>query len=312
MSDVTVRRPRRRDRLRHRRQQPRVPPHPARLDGRRPDRQGAAAEPGRLHGARLELHLPGRPLEGDDAAHARVAAPVRRAWTSTPSAAASRWRAPRSGWRSCGGGWRRRSRGASTRRGSSRRPRSRSSSRTSTSRSCSAASTARPSRSSTRCAPGTIMRERAIESGALTVFPNTEVSGMDVEHGRIRRVHTSRGTIEAETVVIACGVWSPLLARDGGRAHPAHADGAPDDRRRARCRASRRARARSSSRSCATWTCSCTSARTGRASRSARTRTARSSTTPRRSPRSRRRRSRRPSSRSRRRTSTPRWRTRST
>ena len=39
---------------------------------------------------------------------------------------------------------------------------------------------------------------------------------MDVEHGRIRRVHTSRGTIEAETVVIACGVWSPLLAAMAG------------------------------------------------------------------------------------------------
>src|SRR4029079_2712809 len=60
------------------------------------------------------------------------------------------------------------------------------------------------------------MRERAIESGALTVLPNTEVSGMDVVHGRIRRLHTSRGTIEAETIVIACGVWSPLLAAMAG------------------------------------------------------------------------------------------------
>ncbi len=63
---------------------------------------------------------------------------------------------------------------------------------------------------------GTIMRERAVEAGALTVFAGTEVAGMDVEQGRIRRVHTSRGTIEAEAVVIACGVWSPLLARMAG------------------------------------------------------------------------------------------------
>lgn len=63
---------------------------------------------------------------------------------------------------------------------------------------------------------GTLMRERAVERGALAVFAGTEVSGMDVERGRIRRVHTSRGTIEAETVVIACGVWSPLLARMAG------------------------------------------------------------------------------------------------
>ena len=33
---------------------------------------------------------------------------------------------------------------------------------------------------------GTIMRERAMESGALTVVPNVEVTGLDVEDGRIR------------------------------------------------------------------------------------------------------------------------------
>ena len=63
---------------------------------------------------------------------------------------------------------------------------------------------------------GTIMRERAVESGRLSVFASTEVSGMDVEGGRIRRVHTSRGTIEADTVVIAVGVWAPLLAEMAG------------------------------------------------------------------------------------------------
>jgi len=63
---------------------------------------------------------------------------------------------------------------------------------------------------------GTLMRERGVESGGLTVSANTETVGMDVENGRIRRVHTSRGTIEADTVVIACGVWSPLLAAMAG------------------------------------------------------------------------------------------------
>jgi glycine cleavage system aminomethyltransferase T/glycine/D-amino acid oxidase-like deaminating enzyme len=63
---------------------------------------------------------------------------------------------------------------------------------------------------------GTIMREQGMTSGGLEVFASTDVSGMDVEGGRIRRVHTSRGTIEAEVVVIACGVWSPLLARMAG------------------------------------------------------------------------------------------------
>jgi glycine cleavage system aminomethyltransferase T/glycine/D-amino acid oxidase-like deaminating enzyme len=67
---------------------------------------------------------------------------------------------------------------------------------------------------------GTIMRERAQASGALQVFPATEVTGMDVEHGRVRRVLTTRGAVEAEVVVIACGVWSPLLARLAGARIP--------------------------------------------------------------------------------------------
>ena len=79
------------------------------------------------------------------------------------------------------------------------------------------------------------MRERAIESGALTVLrEHRGAPGWTSRAAGSDASHTSRGTIEAETVVIACGVWSPLLARDGGRAHPAHADGAPDDRHRAR------------------------------------------------------------------------------
>jgi glycine cleavage system aminomethyltransferase T len=60
------------------------------------------------------------------------------------------------------------------------------------------------------------MREWAVDAGALQVSANTEVTGIDVGGGRVRRVHTSRGTVEAETVVIACGVWSPILARMAG------------------------------------------------------------------------------------------------
>jgi glycine cleavage system aminomethyltransferase T/glycine/D-amino acid oxidase-like deaminating enzyme len=67
---------------------------------------------------------------------------------------------------------------------------------------------------------GTLMRESAMETGALTVVPTVEVVGMDVEQGRIRRVRTDRGDIETETVVIACGVWSPKLARMAGAAIP--------------------------------------------------------------------------------------------
>src|SRR3954465_1870934 len=67
---------------------------------------------------------------------------------------------------------------------------------------------------------GTLMRQKAQELGALTVAASVEVTGIDVEQGRVRRVHTDGGTIEAETVVIACGVWSPRLARMAGVSIP--------------------------------------------------------------------------------------------
>jgi glycine cleavage system aminomethyltransferase T/glycine/D-amino acid oxidase-like deaminating enzyme len=64
------------------------------------------------------------------------------------------------------------------------------------------------------------LRERAETSGALAVFPSTEVVGIDVERGRVRRVRTTGGDVEAEIVIIACGVWSPRLARMAGAAIP--------------------------------------------------------------------------------------------
>ena len=63
---------------------------------------------------------------------------------------------------------------------------------------------------------GTLCRERAMALGALTISANTEVTGLGVEGGRIRRVETSLGTVEAEYVVIACGVWSPMIAEMAG------------------------------------------------------------------------------------------------
>ena len=63
---------------------------------------------------------------------------------------------------------------------------------------------------------GTIMRERALETGALTLVPTVEVTGLDVQEGRIRRVRTTGGDIEAATVVIASGVWSPKIGDMAG------------------------------------------------------------------------------------------------
>ena len=67
---------------------------------------------------------------------------------------------------------------------------------------------------------GTIMREEAMAAGVLTVVPTVEVTGLDVQDGRIRRVRTSGGDIEAETVVIACGVWSPKIGDMAGISIP--------------------------------------------------------------------------------------------
>ncbi len=63
---------------------------------------------------------------------------------------------------------------------------------------------------------GTIMRDRATERGALTTVPNVEVTGIRVEDGRIAAVDTDQGTVETDTVVVACGVWSPKIARMAG------------------------------------------------------------------------------------------------
>jgi len=66
---------------------------------------------------------------------------------------------------------------------------------------------------------GTIMRERAQEAG-MTVMANTEVLGIDVEHGRATRVRTSKGDVDADLIVIACGAWSPRIARMAGASIP--------------------------------------------------------------------------------------------
>ncbi len=67
---------------------------------------------------------------------------------------------------------------------------------------------------------GTLMREKAQAMGALSLSPNTEVTGIEVERGRVRGVRTDRGDIQTDTVVIACGVWSPRIARMAGAFMP--------------------------------------------------------------------------------------------
>ena len=67
---------------------------------------------------------------------------------------------------------------------------------------------------------GTLMRQKAQELGALTVAPSVEVTGIDVLDGRVSGVRTDQGDIATDTVVIACGVWSPRIARMAGASIP--------------------------------------------------------------------------------------------
>jgi len=67
---------------------------------------------------------------------------------------------------------------------------------------------------------GTLMRERAQELGALTIAAGVEVTGIDVENGRVRRVRTDAGEMETDLVFIACGAWSPRIARMAGASIP--------------------------------------------------------------------------------------------
>jgi glycine cleavage system aminomethyltransferase T/glycine/D-amino acid oxidase-like deaminating enzyme len=67
---------------------------------------------------------------------------------------------------------------------------------------------------------GTLFRERAQSKGALQTFASTEVLGIETKRGQVVAVVTDKGRIEAEYVVIACGVWSPRVARMAGATIP--------------------------------------------------------------------------------------------
>jgi glycine cleavage system aminomethyltransferase T/glycine/D-amino acid oxidase-like deaminating enzyme len=67
---------------------------------------------------------------------------------------------------------------------------------------------------------GALMREQAIARGALTIAAGTEILGIDTARGMVTRVRTDRGDVETDTVVIACGVWSPRIAAMAGASIP--------------------------------------------------------------------------------------------
>ena len=63
---------------------------------------------------------------------------------------------------------------------------------------------------------GTLMRERAQASGALTVVSGAEVLDITTAAGRVTGVVTSKGEIATDNVVICCGVWSTKVAALAG------------------------------------------------------------------------------------------------
>src|SRR5436305_11559997 len=52
---------------------------------------------------------------------------------------------------------------------------------------------------------GTLMREYAQEHGGLVTSASTEVTGVDVVNGRVKTVHTDKGSVDCEVLFIACG-----------------------------------------------------------------------------------------------------------
>jgi glycine cleavage system aminomethyltransferase T/glycine/D-amino acid oxidase-like deaminating enzyme len=67
---------------------------------------------------------------------------------------------------------------------------------------------------------GTLFRESATAQGALQTFANVEVLAIETANGRVSAIVTDRGRIEAEHVVVACGVWSPRIAAMAGATIP--------------------------------------------------------------------------------------------
>ena len=57
--------------------------------------------------------------------------------------------------------------------------------------------------------------ENAVDNGA-ELFLDTAVTGMDVEEGEVRRIHTNRGSFTAGVVVNAAGVFSDQVAQMAG------------------------------------------------------------------------------------------------
>ena len=64
-----------------------------------------------------------------------------------------------------------------------------------------------------------VILARAVKAGAQVRFP-VDVVGLDMANGRLRAVKTGSGDVEADLIVIACGVDTPRIAAMAGLAVP--------------------------------------------------------------------------------------------
>jgi glycine cleavage system aminomethyltransferase T/glycine/D-amino acid oxidase-like deaminating enzyme len=62
--------------------------------------------------------------------------------------------------------------------------------------------------------------EHAKDKGALKTFTDTPAIDFEVENGRVTGVHTDKGFIKADRVVIASGIWGPLMGKKAGVSVP--------------------------------------------------------------------------------------------
>ena len=97
--------------------------------------------------------------------------------------------------------------------------------------------------------------------GGCEVFTNTRVTGIEADGGRVRKVETDKGEIEAEVVVIAGGMFAAEIGRMAGVRIPM----IPMSHQYLVTQPFRERDAGSACRRCATPTSSSTTARTARA-----------------------------------------------
>src|SRR5438132_1509389 len=64
-----------------------------------------------------------------------------------------------------------------------------------------------------------VMIASAEKEGARVEYP-CEITGLDLQGGRLRAVRTTKGDLEADVLVIACGVDTPRIAAMAGLTVP--------------------------------------------------------------------------------------------